>query len=100
MKIHELKNRIIKRYMNERTRKGSMLLIGPPRIGKSTAVYEAAEEIAKRLKKKFIKMRLRWHQGKFAIVEDGMKDIFQILENPEDYFVLVDIRLSTIAPET
>jgi len=45
-------------------------------------------------------MRLRWHQGKFVIVEDGMKDIFQILESPEDYFVLVDIRLSTIAPET
>ncbi|RLC74352.1 MAG: hypothetical protein DRI61_16850 [Chloroflexi bacterium] len=99
MKIDQLKNYIVKRYFCERVRRDSILFLGPPRIGKSTAVYEGAAEIAKRLGKQLIMLRLRWRDGKFVVADDGLKEIFQIMESPENYFVLVDIRLSTIAPE-
>ena len=44
-------------------------------------------------------MRLRWSKGRFVIAHDGEKDFFEILNEPDNYFVLTDIRLSTIAPE-
>lgn len=74
-------------------------LMGPPHLI-ACQIYEAGEVIAKRLKKKLILMRLRWRNGKFVISTDGEKEFEEVLNDPEGYFVLVDIRLSTIAPET
>lgn len=99
MKISKLKEYIVRRYFSEVARRTSLLFIGPPGIGKSVAVYEAAEQIARRLNKKFLPLRLRWKGGKFVVDADGEKDVMEILNNPTAYFALVDIRLSTIAPE-
>jgi hypothetical protein len=67
-------------------------------VGKSTASYEAAEEIASRLGRKLLPLRLRWRGGKWVIDDDNNVDIFEVLGHPEDYFVLVDVRLATIEP--
>jgi hypothetical protein len=99
LNVAKLRGYITKRYFSDVARRVSLLLLGPPGIGKSVAVYEAGEDIAKRLGKKFISMRMRWRNGKFVIDTDGEREVHEVLNNPNEYFVLVDIRLSTIAPE-
>jgi len=99
MRISQLSSYVVKCYESERARSRSFLFLGPPRIGKSTAIYEAAEILARKLHKKFVPFRLYWRHGRFVLSEDGYKDIFEVLENPEEYFILIDLRLSTIASE-
>jgi len=64
--------------------KPAVLLIGPPGIGKSTVVYEVARDIAQALKRKFI----RYEEDKAE----------EILQNPDRYFVFVDLRLTEVEP--
>ncbi len=78
----------LKNYYMSRIRKNipfySVLLLGPPGIGKSEGVEEAAREIAKELGKEFI---------------DYDESIAQeILSNPDKYFVFVDFRLTEVEP--
>ena len=92
MRISELRNYIVRRYFSEVARRRALLVLGAPGIGKSVSIYEAAEQIAQKLGKKFICMRLRWKQGKFVISHDGEKEFFEVLNAPDNYFVLTDIR--------
>ena len=64
--------------------KQSIIMLGPPGIGKSEAVAQAAERIARRLNKKFIK----YDDDKYN----------EIMEHPDEHFVLVDVRLTEVEP--
>ena len=64
--------------------KQSIIMLGPPGIGKSEAVAQAAERIARKLNKKFIKY------------DDEKYD--EIMQHPDEYFVFVDLRLTEVEP--
>jgi len=64
--------------------KQSIIMLGPPGIGKSEAVAQAAERIARKLNKKFIK----YDDDKYN----------EIMEHPDEHFVLVDVRLTEVEP--
>lgn len=80
MKIEELKDYIINLYNKE----SSLLILGAPGIGKSTAANEAARELARLKNKEFINY------------DDTYAD--KILSKPDRYFVLVDFRLTEVEP--
>lgn len=102
MRIGQLKKYIIKHYFSQRRteRKYGLLILGAPGVGKSTSVEEAAREIAKRMKKEFLKIVLRWHPklNKFVINTEGEHEIEEVLVNAENYFVFTDFRLSNVEP--
>lgn len=81
MRPREVKNYVIEVYKADRS---SLLFLGPPGIGKSTAAREAAQELAKIEKKEFI----------------DYDDFFgeEILKNPEKYFLFIDLRLLEVEP--
>ena len=64
--------------------RASVLLLGPPGIGKSTGVQEFSEYMAKKLDKEFIDY------------SDDVAD--KILDSPDKYFVFNDFRLTEIEP--
>ena len=64
--------------------KQSIIILGPPGIGKSESVAQAAERIAGKLNKKFIK----YDDDKYN----------EIMEHPDEHFVLVDVRLTEVEP--
>ena len=64
--------------------KQSIIILGPPGIGKSESVAQAAERIARKLNKKFIKY------------DDDKYD--EIMQHPDEYFVFVDLRLTEVEP--
>ena len=78
MRVGKLKNKLIELY--ESDPQTAVLLLGAPGIGKSETVREVAQEIAKREGKKF--------------VEYSDDVAYEILQQPEKYFLLVDFRLS------
>lgn len=87
MRVSVLKKFLVDYYFAHLTNKlepKTLLLLGAPGIGKSTAVREAGELIAKSLNKKFV------------VYSDNYAD--KILNSPSDYFVFVDIRLSEVEP--
>lgn len=83
MRTEELKPFIIQYYLAgpvTNDYRPSIMIFGPPGIGKSVGVREAAEEIAKKLNKQFV---------------DYDDDIaHEILKSPEEYFVFNDLRLT------
>jgi len=83
---HKELNEVIKGYYNSEDKDGkkpSLFVWGRFGIGKSAVVREVAKEIAIKKKKEFLDWNRTTPQQK--------KEIF---ENPEKYFVLIDIRLS------
>jgi hypothetical protein len=64
--------------------KQPIIILGPPGIGKSEAVVQAAERIARKLNRKFIKY------------DDDKYD--EIMQHPDEYFVFVDLRLTEVEP--
>ena len=64
--------------------KPSILLLGPPGIGKSVGVKTAAQQIAKMLNKQFVE----YDDSKYE----------EIMKSPNDYFVFVDLRLTEVEP--
>lgn len=80
MKIEELKDFVVNLYGKE----SSLLILGPPGIGKSTGVNEASKELALMKDKEFVDY------------DDSIAD--NILAKPEKYFVLVDLRLTEVEP--
>ncbi|MEM1866067.1 MAG: hypothetical protein QXD57_07555 [Ignisphaera sp.] len=81
----------------------SLILIGPPGVGKSTAVKEAAAELAKLLGKKFIDITKKENRHKI------LKLIDNCLNKPNEqdermcldslgYFVFLDLRLTEVEP--
>ena len=87
MRTEQLKKFIIKYYMSGtlfRDFRYSVMIFGPPGIGKSVTIYEAGEEIAKKLGKKFV---------------EYTDDIaHEILSDPDKYFVFLDLRLTEVEP--
>jgi DNA polymerase III delta prime subunit len=62
----------------------SLLLLGPPGIGKSTVVFETAKRLAKELEKEFIDY------------DDSLAK--EILRDPKRYFLYVDFNLNDTEP--
>lgn len=78
----------------------ALILIGPPGVGKSTAVREAAEEIAKRLGLKLVNITSKERRKEvLSAIERCLSDA-----NPEQclknlgYFVFLDLRLTEVEP--
>ena len=87
MKISQLEKylfEIYKSYHHEQLPPSTVLLIGPPGIGKSVATKELAIHIARVLQKEFID-----YNDNFAPM---------LLANPDKYFVYVDFRLTEVEP--
>ncbi|MEM1696095.1 MAG: ATP-binding protein [Thermofilaceae archaeon] len=78
----------------------SLLLIGPPGVGKSTAVREVAEEIAKQVGKVFVDITNK--QTRDSIYREIMecaktKDLSACLSE-RNYFLFMDLRLTEVEP--
>ncbi|MBU4532300.1 MAG: ATP-binding protein [Firmicutes bacterium] len=69
--------------------KRSILLLGPPGIGKSVLVREIAQEIARDQGRVFLEYKRQHIAG---------IDLEQVFANPERYFVYVDLRLTEAEP--
>ena len=84
MKVGKVFQTLLQLWEAERDspEKTSVLLLGPPGVGKSTVVREAAEEFAEKHGLQFI-----------HYTDDVAKEI---LANPQKYFVFVDLRLTEI----
>lgn len=87
MKIGEMKGYLVELYIaNEeiKDRQDSVLLLGPPGIGKSTGVKETARALGKELGRIFI----------------DYNDLFaeHILLHPEKYFLFIDFNLNDCEP--
>lgn len=82
----ELRVEGLKGYIKEiyKTTRTSVLLIGLPGIGKTTAVREASQELAKELGKTF--------------VEYDEPRAEEIIQNPDRYFVFVDLNPTHLEP--
>ena len=77
---------LIKTFDRAYENKQSIALIGKFGIGKSYTVYEFAKKKAKDLGKELV----IWHE----LSDEEKKKIFQ---DPEQYFILVDIKLQTVS---
>jgi DNA polymerase III delta prime subunit len=98
VKVEVLFHYLVKHYFSNRSgRNYGLLLLGPPGVGKSTVVYDAAEYIASKVGKQFIKFVIRWDPGKKKFVVNG-DSVEDVLAEPSKYFVLTDFRLSTVEP--
>lgn len=96
MRTSGLVKYIVRHYLSDRANRNyGLLLVGPPGIGKSTAVKEAAEILARELDKIFVEIRIRWspHLKKFVISNHEELPFDAILKEPERYFVFTDFRL-------
>lgn len=84
MKVGEVKTFLKNLWELEKDsqEKTSVLLLGAPGVGKSTAVEEAAREYAEKSGREFVKY-----------TDDVAQ---QVLSEPDRYFVFVDIRLTEI----
>ena len=84
MKVGKIKTMLLELWKAEESSptKTSVLLLGPPGVGKSTVVREAAEAYASQLGLRFVE-----YSDDIAL---------RVLKNPQDYFVFVDLRLTEI----
>lgn len=88
---HEELNKLIKGYYKQKdknNKKISLLIYGTYGIGKSFVVRDTGQEIAEIKKKEFVE----WNK----ISKEQKEKIYQ---NPEGYFVFMDIRLSEYSGE-
>ncbi|MEM0458941.1 MAG: AAA family ATPase [Thermofilaceae archaeon] len=78
----------------------SLLLIGPPGVGKSTAVKEVAEEIAKQLGKVFIDITDKWARDRIyrEIMECAKTKELSACLSERNYFLFMDLRLTEVEP--
>jgi len=93
---------IIQHYFSQRRseRRYGLLYLGPPGVGKSMSVEEAAREIARRLNRQLIKVVVGWSPRlrKFVINSEGEREIEAVLNDADSFFILTDFRLSTVEP--
>ncbi len=84
LRTPEIKSLIVKLYKTLPKPLPSLLLLGQAGIGKSEVVRQCAEELANLMNKQFVEY------------EDSIAK--RILQEPERYFVFVDLRLSECEP--
>ena len=84
LRTPEIKSLIIKMYEKLPKPISSILLLGRAGIGKSEIVYQLAESLANKLNKKLV------------MYDDLTAN--EILQNPDQYFVVLDLRLSECEP--
>ena len=77
-------------------RLGSGLILGPPGIGKTEGVIQAAEEEAKRLGKKFVVLNEERARRSHSEFVDLVRDIYV---NPDKYYVAVVVSFGAVNPE-
>jgi MoxR-like ATPase len=87
--LNDIKNRIEATYRCISTGRdvAPLHLLGPTGIGKSSIVRQWAEEKATFMKKKFID---------FSMLK--IEDIDRILQNPSNFFIFVDVRITSLDP--
>lgn len=88
MRVPQITDYIVNMYFIGRIKYSgtiSIMFFGPPGIGKSEAIYEAAAKIAKKLGREFV------------VYSAEIADM--VLRNPDRYFVLVEMRLYEGNPE-
>ena len=78
--------------------RNSVLLIGAPGIGKSEGVKQLAQALAEINNKKFVEFEFKWEGGKLVDYTALFNRVLKVLENPEKYFVLIDLRLTECEP--
>ncbi|MEM1793238.1 MAG: AAA family ATPase [Thermofilaceae archaeon] len=78
----------------------SLLLIGPPGVGKSTAVKEVADEIAKQLDRTFIDVTDKNHRDRVyrEIMECAKTKDLSTCLSERNYFLFMDLRLTEVEP--
>jgi hypothetical protein len=74
------------------------LLLGAPGIGKTESIRQLASELAKENNKKFELLRFRYSGGKLHNYTIIYRKAIEILNNPENYFVLIEMSLSELDP--
>lgn len=87
MRIPQVRDYLINLYLAESgipDPRSAVMQLGPPGIGKTRATYEAAQVIAKKLKRKFVEY------------DDFVAD--EILQNPDKYFVYHSLPLVECEP--
>lgn len=97
MRISEIPEYVEKVYFSKRNgRSYGLLFLGPPGIGKSTAIEQAGRNIARKLGKDFVKVTLTWNTEKKNFTVEGV-DLEKLLGS-NNYFVFTDFRLTSIEP--
>lgn len=100
MKIKELKQYLVKSYFSpmRKDRNYGLLVLGPPGVGKSMNIQEAAALIAEKLGKKFLRVVIRWNPIKRQFMMNSEIPVDEALGSEGKFFIFSDFRLSTCEP--
>ena len=104
MRIPDTKRFLVEWYFKRTRPYPTVFLLGPPGIGKSQVIEDAARAISRQLGKEFVKFEKRCRvsvDGGTPRVEwvlNGNHTLIDVLTSPEKCFVLVDLRLVECEP--
>lgn len=91
-----IKERIKKQYKDKIM--FTTIILGPPGIGKSETVLQAAKELAEELNLKFEIFEFTWNNSNALDYRLIYNKAIKILTNPDKYFVVIRINGSNIEP--
>jgi len=76
----------------------SILWLGQPGIGKSEAIQQIARELADETNKEYVEIKFRYKGGKLLNFASVYEKAIEILQDPDSYFVYMDVRLTEFDP--